>query len=86
MDIDFKNAVKDLEKMNIKFSKEDKCILYGLYNQSLFGDNINPKPSFLDYNGRRKWYSWNRYKGKTKIEAQKQYVNYVKLLKMVNIF
>ena len=83
--INFQNAVNELKHMNIELHKEDSCILYGLYNQSLFGDNNYSKPNFLDYNDRKKWYSWNRYKGLSK-EAKRRYINYVNLLKMIHKF
>jgi acyl-CoA-binding protein len=52
--------------------------LYGLYKQSLFGNNNCNKPYWFYFNDIIKWNSWKRQYGKTKDEAKKEYIYMVK--------
>jgi acyl-CoA-binding protein len=51
--------------------------LYGLYKQSLFGDNKTSCPYFFELNSKEKWKSWMNEVGKDKINAKKEYVELV---------
>ncbi len=77
----FNQAIRDVKNTKLDLSDEEKLKLYGLYKQSLFGDNNTELPWFFYYNSRNKWLAWKREKGKRKIEAKKDYYNYVEELK-----
>ena len=58
---------------NCKISTELKLSLYGLFKQSEFGDIDKSEPSKLHYVEYSKWSAWNKNKGKTKLNAKKEY-------------
>lgn len=45
------------------------------------GDNNEPKPGMFDLKGKYKWEAWNKRKGTSKEDAQKEYVELVEKLK-----
>ena len=75
---EYSEKVKSLDNVN----NEDKLFLYSYYKQSLFGDNINPKPSIFNRVEMEKWKSWNNLVGKDKKECMEEYIKKVKLLLM----
>lgn len=52
--------------------------LYGLYKQSLFGNNYCNKPYWFYFNDVMKWEYWKKQYGKSKDEAKKEYISIVK--------
>jgi len=80
----FNQSIRDVKNFKFKLSDEEKLKLYGLYKQSLFGDNNVEIPWFFYYISRNKWLAWKREKGKRKIEAKKEYYNFVEELKRRN--
>jgi acyl-CoA-binding protein len=50
------------------------------------GDNNTEKPGMLDLKGKAKWEAWNKQKGKSKEQAQQEYINLsTNLFKKYNI-
>lgn len=49
-------------------------ILYGLYKQSLFGDNTTSEPGFFDLKGKAKWNAWKKYQGESQYNSMKKYI------------
>ena len=84
IDIIFNQSIRDVKNLKIKLSDEEKLKLYGLYKQSLFGDNNVEIPWFFYYISRNKWLAWKREKGKIKIEAKKEYYIFAEALKRRN--
>jgi diazepam-binding inhibitor (GABA receptor modulating acyl-CoA-binding protein) len=83
----FKNAaqaIKDSGKEeNIqKITNDEKLSLYGLYKQAECGDNNTDKPGMLtlSFEAKPKWNAWESHKGKSKEQAEKEYVELVRNL------
>lgn len=77
----FQTSVRDINNLNSKPSEEELLKIYGLYKQSLFGDNNADRPGFFDFKAKKKWDSWTSEKGKTKTRAMMEYTEYVNMLK-----
>jgi len=69
----------NMKKQNI-IMYEDFIVVYGLYKQALFGDNIAVKPYWFFFHNMRKWNSWKKHTGKSKNEAKETYISIVKFL------
>lgn len=54
--------------------------VYGLFKQATVGDCNTAEPGMLDLKGKAKWNAWNSYKGKSKEDAQNEYVALAKTL------
>ena len=68
------NAMRESAKSNIKMTDDEMKQVYALYKQGTVGDNTTDKPGMLDFKGKAKWEAWNSVKGKSKDDAQKEYV------------
>ena len=77
LDNKFHKAASDAKKLTQKPSDNELLSLYGLYKQSLIGDNITPSPSIFDFKGKYKWDAWNKNKGVSKKVAMLTYIDYV---------
>lgn len=64
-----KNGVSD-----VKLSNDELLILYALFKQAKDGDNTTEQPSFYQLEAKAKWNAWNTAKGKSKAQAQHEYV------------
>jgi diazepam-binding inhibitor (GABA receptor modulating acyl-CoA-binding protein) len=73
----FEIAVNEVNGLKIRPSDDFLLNLYGLYKQSIEGNNRSPKPSILDFKGKAKWNAWNIQKGKGKNTSKKQYIQLV---------
>lgn len=54
--------------------------LYALYKQGSVGDVTGDKPGLFDFVGAAKYEAWERFKGVSRDDAQKQYIDLVKHL------
>ena len=54
--------------------------LYALYKQGSAGDVTGKKPGLFDFVAAAKYEAWERFKGVSQDDAQKQYVDLVKSL------
>ena len=54
--------------------------VYGLYKQGTVGDCNTEKPGMMDLKGKAKWEAWKSYEGKSKEDAQNEYVAIAKAL------
>ena len=77
----FNNSVQEVQNLSKKPSDQDLLKLYGLYKQSLFGNNTPQQPSFFDFKTKSKWHAWRDNFGKGKQKAKKEYIEFVKILK-----
>ncbi|KAI8826852.1 acyl-CoA-binding protein [Fimicolochytrium jonesii] len=77
---DFVQAAADVKNLTYKPSNDELLELYGLFKQSIVGDNDTSKPGMFDLQGKAKWDAWTKLKGTSKEDAQKQYIALVKSL------
>lgn len=81
-DLKFQNASKEVLVLRTKPSDKELLILYGLYKQSLFGNNKTSKPFLFDFKNTSKWNAWNDLQGMGKNKAKNEYISYVENLKI----
>jgi len=67
----FNNAANEVQNLKQKPSDQELLKLYGLYKQSLFGNNHTSHPSFFDFKAKSKWNAWNDQSGKGKLRAKR---------------
>ena len=48
--------------------------LYGLYKQATSGENETPVPLAINFITKQKWLAWNKQKGKSSEDAEKEYI------------
>ncbi|CCE85285.1 Piso0_004870 [Millerozyma farinosa CBS 7064] len=65
------NAVNGLTKTP---SNDELLELYGLYKQATVGDNNTPQPSVFNMKNNYKWKAWDKLKGTSQEDAEKQYI------------
>lgn len=70
-------AVSLTKKFTSKPSNEELLKLYGLYKQATEGDNMEERPVGFDFVAAAKYNSWLNYKGKSKEDAEKEYIKLV---------
>ncbi|MBN3583075.1 acyl-CoA-binding protein [Algoriphagus aestuarii] len=73
-------AIARTKQFTSKPSNEDLLKLYGLYKQATEGDNTNERPGGFDFKAAAKYNSWLQYKGKSKEEAEVEYIQLVEKL------
>ncbi len=76
----FEHAAKairnsDKEPNLQKVTKEEKLRLYALYKQATEGDCTNVDPQNVESDEREKCESWCKLKGRSKENAEKEYVD-----------
>jgi diazepam-binding inhibitor (GABA receptor modulating acyl-CoA-binding protein) len=64
----------------ITMNDEEHALIYGLYKQGTVGDINHEKPGMLDFKGKANWEAWNKLKGKSKEQAQAEYVELARSL------
>ena len=72
---EFKKYSENIKNIKNTPSDNDLLILYGLYKQATVGDCNTQRPGFLDFRGKSKWDSWNKYKNISKEEAMQKYID-----------
>ena len=81
-EIKFKNSQEFLDiaakvkKINNTIKISDQLHLYGLYKQAVIGDVNTIIPSIFEVIKRKKWVSWNFFKGMSNSSAESAYINY----------
>ena len=83
VDEEFNIFVKEVYNLKQKPSDHELLKLYGLYKQSLFGNNNTEQPSFFDFKSKSKWNAWNEQAGKGKSRAKREYIDLVVSLKNI---
>ncbi|XP_066484632.1 acyl-CoA-binding domain-containing protein 7 [Tiliqua scincoides] len=71
---DFEKAAENVKKLKTKPTDDELKELYGLYKQSIVGDNNTECPGMLDLKAKAKWEAWNLKKGLSKDDAMKAYI------------
>jgi len=73
----FESESKSIASLGNSLSNDEKLKLYGLYKQAKEGDNTKSRPGGLAFEAQSKWHARSQYKGLSKMEAMKQYVDLV---------
>ncbi|KAN0065779.1 acyl-CoA-binding protein (ACBP)/diazepam binding inhibitor (DBI)/endozepine (EP) [Thecaphora frezii] len=56
-------------------TQDDQLKFYGLYKQATVGDVNTTRPGLFDLAGKYKWDAWKQNEGKSKEQAQQEYVD-----------
>lgn len=70
-------AMELTKEFKTKPNNEELLKLYGLYKQAKEGDNKEEPPSSFDFVAAAKHKAWSNNNGKSKEEAQSQYIAFV---------
>lgn len=74
LDAQFAQAAKDVMTLSEEPDNNVKLKLYALYKQATEGDVSGPRPGFFDFVGNAKYEAWEKVRGTSREDAQKQYV------------
>jgi len=77
----FNTAATEVKNLSKKPTDDEMLTTYALYKQVTVGDCNTAKPGMLDFTGKAKWEAWNKEKGKSKEDAEAQYIKHVEELK-----
>jgi len=77
---DFVKAAEDVKNLKSKPTDSELLELYSLFKQATVGDCNIDRPGMLDFKGKAKWDEWNKLKGLSKSDAEKQYIAVAKRL------
>lgn len=77
LDERFKVAATEVQLLKERPSDDVLLKLYGLYKQSLTGNNRTIQPGMLDFKGKAKWNAWKAESGKGKNKSKKEYIEIV---------
>ncbi|WP_207493684.1 acyl-CoA-binding protein [Aridibaculum aurantiacum] len=78
----FEQAVEDSENLKDRPSNDTLLQLYSFYKQATTGDvNVDPPANPFDFVAKAKYEAWAALRGKSKEEAQQDYINLVNKLK-----
>jgi diazepam-binding inhibitor (GABA receptor modulator, acyl-CoA-binding protein) len=77
----FEQAVADSKELSERPSNETLLQLYSFYKQATEGDVNGEAPNMFDFVAKAKYEAWSALKGKTREEAQQDYINLVQKLK-----
>ncbi len=80
LDENFKSATNRATKLSKRPPNDILLQLYALYKQSNEGDVTGNRPGFADFEGRAKFDTWSKIKGKSNDEAKKEYISLVEKL------
>lgn len=73
-------AVSLTKKFTSKPSNDELLKIYSLYKQATEGDNEEERPTGFDFVAAAKYNAWLSLKGKSKQEAEEEYVSLVNKL------
>lgn len=82
VDLEFRIAAHNVKNLSKKPTDSELLKLYGLYKQSLYGNNKTEKPDFFNFKEISKWNAWNDESGKGRSNAKKEYIDFVKILRL----
>lgn len=73
----FEEASKSVNNLPKRPGNDILLKLYGLYKQGAEGDVVGDRPGGFDFKAIAKYNAWLALKGKSKEEAQQDYINLV---------
>mmetsp|Transcript_64815 Transcript_64815/g.200704 ORF Transcript_64815/g.200704 Transcript_64815/m.200704 type:complete len:595 (+) Transcript_64815:67-1851(+) len=71
---------KAMRSLRDSTPEEVKLLLYGFYDQAMYGDVQGPRPAFFNNKDRRKYDSWAKLRGMPKTEAMEGYIKATDLI------
>ncbi|GMM34528.1 long-chain fatty acid transporter [Saccharomycopsis crataegensis] len=74
---EFNEKAEAVKNLTQKPTDDELLELYGLFKQATVGDNTTTKPGAFDFKGKYKWASWDKLKGTSQEDAEKQYIELV---------
>ncbi|MCF1713082.1 acyl-CoA-binding protein [Flavihumibacter sp. RY-1] len=77
----FEQAVADSKNLSERPSNETLLQLYSLYKQATEGDVNGDAPNMFDFVAKAKYEAWSSLQGKSKEDAQREYIELVRKLK-----
>ncbi|XP_075256800.1 acyl-CoA-binding protein-like [Convolutriloba macropyga] len=77
----FNKAAEEVKNLTSKPTDQELLALYGLFKQATVGDVNTSRPGMLDLKGKAKWDAWNALKGKSKEDAETEYIAKVEEMK-----
>ncbi len=80
MNEEFEKAVALTKTFTSRPTNQELLKLYALYKQATSGDNEEERPTGFDFKGIAKHDAWLELKGKSKEEAQSEYIDFVSAL------
>jgi diazepam-binding inhibitor (GABA receptor modulating acyl-CoA-binding protein) len=80
MTAEFHKAAEEVKKLKTQPTDAEMLELYSLYKQATVGDINTDRPGMFDFKGKAKWDEWEKRKGLSKADAEKQYIVVVKRL------
>ena len=81
---EFESAAERSTKLAKRPPNDILLELYSLYKQANEGDVVGERPGFADFEGRAKYDSWKKLEGKSKEDAQSDYIRLVEKLEKEN--
>lgn len=81
LDIRFKQATEEVQKLDRRPDNNTLLKLYALYKQGLQGDVAGEKPGFFDFVGVAKYEAWEKLEGMDPDEARQKYIDLVESLR-----
>jgi acyl-CoA-binding protein len=76
----FEKAQKDVQSLTERPDNDVLLKLYALYKQATEGDVNGDKPGMFDFKAAAKYNAWSAIKGKSKEQAETDYINLVNSL------
>ncbi|XP_055704247.1 acyl-CoA-binding protein homolog [Phlebotomus papatasi] len=80
LDEKFNEVAETARQISQLVTKEEWMEVYGLYKQSVEGDNYRGRPSMGDIRGKALWQAWFNLIGMDQTEAKKKYITLVEQL------
>ncbi|GAB2658497.1 acyl-CoA-binding protein [Flavihumibacter cheonanensis] len=77
----FEQAVADSKNLSERPSNETLLQLYSLYKQATEGDVNGDAPNIFDFVAKAKYEAWSSLQGKSKEDAQREYIELIRKLK-----
>ena len=78
--VDFEGAATAAKSLPERPDDQTMLTLYALYKQGSSGDVAGAKPGFFDFVGTAKYEAWEKLRGISREDAQRQYVDLVRKL------
>lgn len=77
---EFLAAAENAKNLKEKPKDQELLVIYSFYKQATVGDINTERPSLSDFAGKNKWNEWNKHKGMSRQDAEKNYIDKVKQL------
>ena len=74
LDENFTIAARDVTKLAIMPTNQEKLILYANYKQAIYGDATGNRPSIFSPEARAKWDGWQQLCGTSQNQAKANYI------------